>query len=90
MQLILDKRYVLVGRGIYALTEWGYKSGTVIDIIIDILTKSDKPLTKDEIVKAVLDQRIVRKSTIYLALTNKNKIKKLPNNRYTLADSAVA
>ena len=83
-ELILDDRYVLVGRGIYALKEWGYKAGTVMDVIIDILKNSDKPLTKEEIVKAVLDQRIVRKSTIYLALTNKEKIKKLPDGKYIL------
>lgn len=83
-ELILDDRYVLVGRGIYALKEWGYQPGTVMDIILDILKKSNQPLTKEEIVKAVLDQRIVRKSTIYLALTNREKIKKLPDGRYTL------
>ena len=83
-ELILDDRYVLVGRGIYGLQEWGYKTGTVIDVIIDILKSSDQPLSKEEIVKKVLEQRIVRKSTIYLALTNKEKIKKLPDGKYTL------
>ncbi|MFA6410708.1 MAG: sigma factor-like helix-turn-helix DNA-binding protein [Candidatus Buchananbacteria bacterium] len=85
-ELILDDRYVLVGRGIYALKEWGYQPGTVMDIIVEILKNAKKPLTKDEIVKAVLDQRIVRKSTIYLALTNKDKIKKLPDGTYTVAE----
>lgn len=83
-ELILDDRYVLVGRGIYALKEWGYKSGTVIDIIIDILKKAGRPLSKEDIVKAILDQRMVKKSTIYLALTNKDKIKKLPDGKYIL------
>jgi hypothetical protein len=83
-ELILDDRFVLVGRGIYALKEWGYQPGTVIDIIVDILKKAEKPLTKEEIIKEVLGQRIVRKSTIYLALTNKEKIKKLPDGTYTL------
>lgn len=83
-ELILDDRYVLVGRGIYALKEWGYKSGTVMDTIISILEKAQEPLTKEEIVKRVLDQRIVRKSTIYLALTNKDKIKKTSDGKYTL------
>jgi hypothetical protein len=83
-ELILDDRFVLVGRGIYALKEWGYESGTVMDIILNILKNAGKPMTKEEIVKAVLDQRIVRKSTIYLALTNKQKIKKLPDGTYTL------
>ncbi len=83
-ELILDDRYVLVGRGIYALKEWGYQSGTVIDIITDILAQSSNPLTKEEIIKKVLEQRMVRKSTILLALTNKDKIKKLPDGRYTV------
>lgn len=83
-ELILDDRYVLVGRGIYALKEWGYQPGTVIDIVIDILSKSEVNLTKEEIIERVLNQRIVRKSTILLALTNKEKIKKLADGRYAL------
>ncbi|OGY44118.1 MAG: hypothetical protein A3J62_00495 [Candidatus Buchananbacteria bacterium RIFCSPHIGHO2_02_FULL_38_8] len=83
-ELILDDRYILIGRGIYALKEWGYKSGTVIDIMVDILSKSDKPLTKEEVIEKVLEQRVVRKSTILLALTNKEKVKKLPDGRYTI------
>ncbi len=85
-ELILDDRYVLVGRGIYALKEWGYQPGTVLDIIVDILKKSEKPMTKEELIEEVMNQRIVRKSTIYLALTNKEKIKKLPDGKYSLAD----
>ncbi|OGY42923.1 MAG: hypothetical protein A2729_02590 [Candidatus Buchananbacteria bacterium RIFCSPHIGHO2_01_FULL_39_14] len=86
-ELILDNRFVLVGRGIYALKEWGYQPGTVLDVIIEILAKAGKPLTKEEVVQAVLNQRLVRKSTIYLALTNKEKIKKLPDGNYILNQS---
>ena len=32
-ELIKDKRFVLIGRGIYALDNWGYSKGTVSDII---------------------------------------------------------
>ena len=32
-ELIKDKRFVLVGRGLYALAEWGYISGVVKDVI---------------------------------------------------------
>lgn len=35
-ELIKDKRFVLIGRGIYALNEWGYDRGTVADIIAEI------------------------------------------------------
>src|SRR3989338_1955999 len=74
--LILDDRYVLVGRGIYALKEWGYQDGTVMDTIVDILSRADHPLSKDEIVDEVGKRRFVRKSTIYLALTNKERFTK--------------
>ena len=83
-ELIMDKRYVLVGRGIYALKEWGYKRGTVADIIVEVLRESDKPLSRQEIVESVLKQRIVKKATIQLALMNKNKFKKLSSGEFTL------
>ena len=67
------------------MKEWGYITGTVMDIILNILTKADEPMSKEDVVKAVLKQRLVRKSTIYLALTNKDKIKKLSDGTYVLA-----
>lgn len=82
-ELILDDRFVLVGRGIYALKEWGYKNGTVTEVIVDILKSNSRPMTKEEIVQDVLKRRLVKKSTIYLALTNKNIFKKV-DNAYTL------
>ncbi|NTV41345.1 MAG: hypothetical protein HGA61_03680 [Candidatus Moranbacteria bacterium] len=69
-ELIKDKNFVLVGRGIYALSEWGYQRGTVKDVIKEIILKSPKPLTKDEILKKVLEIRQVKKSTIVINLNN--------------------
>ncbi|EKD58909.1 MAG: sigma-70 region 4 protein [uncultured bacterium] len=69
-ELIKDKNFVLVGRGIYALVEWGYKKGTVKDVIEEILKKSSKPLNRDEILKKVLEIRHVKKSTIVINLNN--------------------
>lgn len=40
-ELIKDDRFVLVGRGYYALKEWGYKAGVVREVIKDILEKKD-------------------------------------------------
>ncbi|MBU0732235.1 hypothetical protein KKC88_05130 [Patescibacteria group bacterium] len=88
-ELILNKEYVLVGRGIYALTEWGYKRGVVADVITEVLEKASEPLTRNEIVKRVLDQRIVKKNTIHLALTNKKKFNKLSDGRYAIAEQEV-
>lgn len=69
-ELIKDKNFVLVGRGIYALIEWGYKKGTVKDVIEEILKKSSKPLKKEDILKKVLEIRQVKKSTIVINLNN--------------------
>jgi len=84
-ELILDDRYVLIGRGIYALREWGYQPGTVTDVIASVL-KEKGPLTKDEIMEEVSKQRKVKKATVNLALMNKDKFKKLSDKRYGLVD----
>lgn len=84
-ELIKDSRFVLIGRGIYALNSWGYSKGTVADIIKDVLTKSKEPLSREEIVKRVLKTRKVKETTILLNLQNKALFKKLDKNSYTLA-----
>ena len=84
-ELILDDKYVLVGRGIYALKEWGYQPGVVIDVITEVLEEASEPLTKEEIIKRVLEKRIVKKSTIQFALMNKDKFAKVGRNKYQLA-----
>lgn len=84
-ELIKDPRFVLIGRGIYALDVWGYKRGTVSEIIKLILEKSDEPLTREEIVKQVLKTRKVKETTILLNLQNKKLFRKVGKNSYTLA-----
>ncbi|MBU2523755.1 hypothetical protein KKG71_00995 [Patescibacteria group bacterium] len=66
-ELIRCDLFVLVGRGLYALKEWGYKPGTVAEIIVGLLKKK-APLTKKEIIQGVLKQRKVKKGTISLNL----------------------
>ncbi len=82
-ELIKDPRFVLVGRGIYALTDWGYKMGTVKEIIRSYL-KEKKSSTKDEILKYINSQRLVKESTILLNLQNRSLFKRLDNGKYTL------
>lgn len=67
-ELIRCDKFVLVGRGLYVLKEWGYKEGTVADVIEEILGEKAKPMTKQEIIEAVLKQRHVRIGTISLNL----------------------
>lgn len=87
-ELILNDEYVLVGRGIYALKEWGFQEGVVADVIVDVLKRVGHPMTRSDIVDAVLKQRIVKKNTIHLALTNKTLFTKTADGRYSLAPSA--
>ena len=84
-KLIKDKRFVLVGRGIYALTEWGYKPGVVSDIISQVIVEEGQPLSRDEIIKRVLEKRLVKKNTVLVGLSNKKLFKKVGKNLYDLA-----
>jgi len=75
-ELILDNKYVLVGRGLYGLKEWGYKSGTVADVIEEVLKESGEPVSRGEIIDKVFKKRLVKKTTIILALMNRDKFEK--------------
>lgn len=86
-ELIKDKRFVLIGRGIYALKEWGYSKGTVADIISDVLREAGEPLHRDEIVKRVLKSRFVKETTILLNLQGKNQFKRVAKATYTLDEA---
>jgi DNA-binding phage protein len=85
-ELIKDKRFVLIGRGIYALKEWGYEKGTVADIITEVLAEAGEPLHRDEIVKRVLKSRFVKETTILLNLQGKPQFKRVAKATYTLAE----
>jgi DNA-directed RNA polymerase delta subunit len=82
-ELIKDERFILVGRGIYALKEWGYESGTIQEVLADILNKKQKPLTKEEIIFEVMKLRKVKKATVMINLNNPNFFQKV-DNRYTI------
>ncbi len=83
-ELIRNEDFVLIGRGLYALKKWGYKTGTVADIIKDIL-KDGVARTREEISKEVLKQRQVKTITIYLNLKNKPDFIRVGRDKYTLA-----
>lgn len=81
-ELIKDSRFVLVGRGYYALSEWGYKPGVVREVIAEILEK-EGPLSKDDVVDRVLKERFLKKNTILVNLQNPAYFAKLEDGRYT-------
>lgn len=85
-ELIKDGRFVLIGRGIYALKEWGYERGTVSDIITQVLRDEGGPLHRDEIVKRVLKNRYVKETTILLNLQGKSQFKRVAKATYALVE----
>ena len=83
-ELIKDNRFVLVGRGLYALKEWGYSQGIVRDVIAEILRKHG-PLPKEKIIEKVFKERYVKENTVLVNLQNPKYFKKLKDGNYTLA-----
>lgn len=84
-ELIKDPRFVLVGRGLYALKEWGYASGVVRDVIREIIVKNG-PLTKEQIIEKVLKERYVKENTIMVNLQNQKYFKKDSEGKYSVAE----
>lgn len=82
-ELIKDNRFVLVGRGLYALKEWGYIPGTVKDVIKNIISGAGK-ISKEELVKRILKERHVKETTIAINLQNKNVFRKHQDGTYGL------
>lgn len=85
-ELIKNNLFVLIGRGIYALKEWGYSQGTIRDVLEEILKRSGKALSRDEILKEVSKVRQVKKATVLINLSN-NKFFIKQNNAYLIKKS---
>jgi len=83
-ELIRNEEFILIGRGIYALKEWGFKPGTVLDVIVDVLKKEGDAMSTEDIIKKVLKVRDVKKTTIYMNLQNKKVIERVGRNFYKL------
>ncbi|MDO8524401.1 MAG: sigma factor-like helix-turn-helix DNA-binding protein [bacterium] len=83
-ELIRDSRFILVGRGIYGLSDWGYSSGTVKDVIFKVL-QANAGMDKEEILLAVQKQRLVKPNTVFLNLSDKKNFVRDTQGKYTLA-----
>lgn len=81
-ELIRNSEFVLIGRWIYALKEWGFIPGTVLDVIVNVLKKKWEPMNTEDITKEVLKTRNVKQTTIYMNLQNKNLIERVWRNYY--------
>lgn len=83
-ELIKDNRFVLVGRGLYALSSWGYEKGVVKDVIAKVL-KKEGPMTKKDIIDRVLKERHVKENTVFVNLQDTKMFKKTKEGKYALA-----
>ncbi len=86
-ELIKDSRFVLVGRGLYALKEWGYDPGIVREVIYSILKTSKKPMARDGVIEKVLKQRYVKPNTVLLNLQNKKYFIRTKEGKYTTREA---
>ena len=83
-ELISNPSFVLIGRGIYALKAWGYKEGTVADVLESVLGKKG-PMNLSELTQEVLKLRKVKPITIQINLSSKkNKFRKNREGLYEL------
>lgn len=81
-ELIKDGRFVLVGRGLYALKEWGYAPGVVREVIRNILER-DGALSREEIIDRVKRERYVKDATIVVNLQHSEFVRQ-NDGRYGL------
>lgn len=83
-ELIKDKRFVLVGRGTYALAEWGYQPGTVREVLLAVLRENGRPMTKDELLAEVLKRRFVKENTVLLNLQHRSFFVRTGEGKYAV------
>ncbi|MBU3934408.1 hypothetical protein KKC00_00330 [Patescibacteria group bacterium] len=83
-ELIKDSRFVLVGRGVYALKEWGYNPGTVKDVLVEIMKEANSPMEKNKLIERVLSQRLVAKNTVLMNLNDKKCFFRDEQGKYIL------
>ncbi len=82
-ELIKDERFVLVGRGMYALREWGYAAGVVRDVIKKVL-RDNGPMTRENVVDKVLKERHVKPGTVIVNLQNPKYFKKGKDGKWSV------
>jgi predicted Zn-ribbon and HTH transcriptional regulator len=86
-ELIRHEDFVLVGRGLYALKEWGIPAGTVCDLIRDVLLEKGEPMKRMEIIHEVLQKRDIREGTVSLNLQKHDFFKRVGRAVYEYDES---
>ena len=82
-ELIKDERFVLVGRGMYGLEEFGYMPGTAKEVIARLFKKHGT-LSPNQLLDLIAKERVFKKNTILINLQNRKNFKRLADGNYTL------
>ena len=83
-ELIKDDKFVLVGKGTYALREQGYIPGIAREVIARLI-KENGPLHSHQVVKLVSQERFFKENTVLINLQNKSYFKRLSDGRYSVS-----
>ena len=85
-ELIMDNRFVLVGRGMYGLAEHGYEPGTAREVIHRVLRKQG-PLRPKDLILAIQKERFFKPNTILVNLQNKRFFARKEDGRYQVREA---
>jgi hypothetical protein len=85
-ELIKDNRFVLVGRGMYALAEQGYEPGTAREVIHRLLKKQGALRPRD-VILAIQKERFFKPNTILVNLQNKNFFERMGDGTYRVREA---
>lgn len=85
-ELIKDNRFVLLGRGVYGLNEFGLMSGTCREVIAKIL-KTHGPQGTRDVIKLVTAKRDFKENTLILNLQNKKYFARTGDGRYAVKEA---
>lgn len=82
-ELIKDKRFILVGRGMYGLEEFNILAGTAREVLSHLLKKHG-PMAGKDIIQLALTHRPFKEKTLLINLQNKNWFKRIDEGKYTV------
>jgi len=80
-ELIKDKRFILVGRGMYGLEEFNILAGTAREVLSHLLKKHG-PMPAKAIIELALTHRPFKEKTLLINLQNKNWFKRMDEGKY--------
>ncbi len=77
---------VNVGLSTYARKQWGYLDGHSADVAYHYLEEANTPMTTKQITKLVSKQRLVKESSVYMAMKIDPRFVQLDNGYWTLSE----